>query len=237
MLKVEIEKRLRSVARSPDASIKLCAKFAVESSQITTLYGASGEGKTTILRMLAGLTTPDAGRIEMEERLWFDSSNGINIKPQVRGVGFVFQQYALFPAMTIERNIKYGGGDERLFIRLIELLGLKSLLQRRPDQLSGGEQQRVALARALMREPTLLLLDEPFAAMDQSLKLRLHAELIQLHLEIPVTTILVTHDWRDALRLSETMIRLEHHATTRQGPTKELLKNEVSRFLEEIARS
>jgi molybdate transport system ATP-binding protein len=237
MLNVEVEKRLRSVASTPDASAKLCAKFDIESSQITTLYGASGEGKTTILRMIAGLTTPDAGRIETEGVTWFNASNGINIKPQARSIGFVSQQYALFPAMTIERNIKYGGSDEKLFMRLIELLGIKSLLTRTPDQLSGGEQQRVALARALMRKPTLLLLDEPFAAMDQTLKIRLHAELLQLHQEIPVTTILVTHDWRDALRLSETMIRIEDHVTTQQGPTKELLKGEIALFLEELARS
>jgi molybdate transport system ATP-binding protein len=182
---------------------------------VTVLFGPSGAGKTTLLRCLAGLERPDRGTIRFGDALWFDAAAGRNVPPQRRDLGLLFQDYALFPHLTVYRNLAFGltalPRPERA-LRIdaaIARFGLSGLEHRLPAQLSGGEQQRVALARALIREPRLLLLDEPLSALDAPSRERLRGELRRhLHrLEIPA--LVVTHDRTEALALGDRLVVID----------------------------
>jgi molybdenum ABC transporter ATP-binding protein len=165
------------------------------------LVGPSGAGKTSVLRMVAGLARPDRGRIALGERVLFDSETGVDRPPEDRRVGFVFQEYALFPHMTVEQNVAYAGG--RNGADALERLHIGHLAKARPTELSGGERQRVGLARALARDPDVLLLDEPMSALDTHTRAGVRAELRTIvdHLDLPV--LLVTHDFQDAAVLAD----------------------------------
>jgi molybdate transport system ATP-binding protein len=178
---------------------------------VTVLFGPSGSGKSMTLHAVAGLVRPDAGRIAINGRVLFDSETGINVPPQQRRVGFVMQDYALFPHMTVAENIAYGlAGRPRSeraravndMVRLMELEGLEA---RRPAQLSGGQQQRVALARALVTHPQVLLLDEPFAALDTTLREQLRREFHAIQQRFSIPTLFVTHDLAEAYLLADVM--------------------------------
>ena len=164
------------------------------------LVGPSGAGKTSVLRAIAGLVRPSAGRIALDGEAWFDASRAIFLPPDERRVGLVFQEYALFPHMTVRQNVAYAGklrADE-----LLERFRISHLAHVRPAELSGGERQRVALARALAREPGVLLLDEPLAALDAHTKAAVRAELQELLRELELPAVLVTHDYEDAAALA-----------------------------------
>jgi ABC-type sulfate/molybdate transport systems ATPase subunit len=169
--------------------------------ETVALVGPSGAGKTTVLRAVAGLRRPDRGRIALGDRAWFDSDARIDLAPEARSVGLVFQEYALFPHMTVAKNVAFGGstgvGD------LLERFGIAALAGERPATLSGGERQRVALARALARDPSVLLLDEPLAALDAHTRATVRAQLQDLLAELQLPTLLVTHDFRDAAALAD----------------------------------
>ena len=170
-------------------------------SETVALVGPSGAGKSTVLRAIAGLTRPARGTIVCDDEIWFSSEDGVDLAPEDRSVGLVFQEYALFPHMTVRRNIGYGGKG-----RVDELLGrlhIEALADVRPGQLSGGERQRVALARALARDPRILLLDEPLSALDAHTKATVRAELRELLRELQLPTLLVTHDFEDAAVLAQ----------------------------------
>lgn len=199
------------------------------SGGITALFGPSGAGKTLTLRSIAGLVTPRAGRITLADRVVFDSADGVDLPPQARGFGFVFQHYALFPHLTVEQNVGFGlhrleraDRAERVH-RLLELVALDGLEQRRPAQLSGGQQQRVALARALATEPQLLLLDEPFAAVDLRVRRRLREELRRIHQMTGTPMLLVTHDLHEVKQLSDSLVLVEHGRVLASGPTASVL--------------
>lgn len=165
------------------------------------LVGPSGAGKTTVLRAIAGLTRPDSGRIALGEHAWLDTASGIDLPPERRGVGFLFQEYALFPHMSVRRNVGYASR-----VRVDELLsrfGIGRLADARPGALSGGERQRVALARALARDPGVLLLDEPLSALDAYTRTQVRSELRQLLAELRLPTLIVTHDFEDAAALAD----------------------------------
>jgi molybdate transport system ATP-binding protein len=165
------------------------------------LVGPSGAGKTTVLRAIAGLVRPPRGRIALDENVWLDTARGIDRPPEARSVGYLFQDYALFPHMSVRRNVGFGGTE-----RVDELLarfGISQLARARPADISGGERQRVALARALARDPAVLLLDEPLSALDAHTRNAVRAELQQLLREVGLPTILVTHDFEDAAALAE----------------------------------
>ncbi|MCX7750214.1 MAG: ABC transporter ATP-binding protein [Candidatus Bipolaricaulota bacterium] len=175
--------------------------LAVGRGELLALLGPSGCGKTTVLRIVAGLESPDAGRVLLEGQdvtAW---------PPEKRGIGLVFQNYALFPHLSVAGNVAYGlrtGGDRRGRVReLLELVGLSGYERRRPHQLSAGQQQRVALARALAREPRVLLLDEPLSALDAALRKELRGELRRLLKKLGMTAIYVTHDQEEALALAD----------------------------------
>jgi ABC-type sulfate/molybdate transport systems ATPase subunit len=162
--------------------------------------GPSGAGKTTVLRAISGLTRPERGRVELDDTVLFDSEAGIDVAPERRRVGFVFQDYALFPHMTVEQNVRYAGGER--VGDLLDRLGIASLARAKPESLSGGERQRVGLARALARDPGVLLLDEPLSALDAHTRMTVRAELRELLESFDLPTLLVTHDYEDAAALA-----------------------------------
>jgi molybdate transport system ATP-binding protein len=200
-------------------------ELSVAPRQFVALFGPSGAGKTTVLRMIAGLTTPDEGAISMDGEIWFDSAKKINLPPQKRGVGLVFQDYALFPSMTIEKNIAYGirgPSDKSRMQYLIDTLDLKELCKRFPDTLSGGQKQRVALARALVTKPHILLLDEPLSALDPAMRRMLQDELAGVHRDFQVTTFLVSHDVGEIFKLAQRMFHLASGEIIASGSPQEV---------------
>lgn len=168
--------------------------------ETVALVGPSGAGKTTVLRAVAGLVRPQTGRIELGESVLFDAERGIDVPPEQRRVGLVFQEYALFPHMTVERNVAYGGRARAG--ELLERFHISHLARARPAQLSGGERQRVGLARALARDPAVLLLDEPLSALDAHTRNSIRGELQELLRSLRLPTLLVTHDFEDAAALA-----------------------------------
>jgi len=186
----------------------LNAEFSIEirNGEFLTLFGPSGAGKTTLMRMISGLETPDSGVIEVDGEVWFDKSKKINLPPQKRSIGFVFQDYALFPTMSVRENLLFAAETEEQkqgVDELIAMVELENLANRLPSTLSGGQKQRVALARALVRRPKILLLDEPLSALDPSMRQKLQDELALIHSRLGVTTLLVSHDIAETVKLSD----------------------------------
>jgi molybdate transport system ATP-binding protein len=214
---VSVGKRLHTAAGDRDMEIEL----AINERRFTALFGPSGAGKSTLLRMIAGLTDPDSGVISMDGEIWFDSTNKINVSPQKRRVGLVFQDYALFPAMTVEKNISYGirgPSDKDRVDYLMEAFDLKGLCKRYPETLSGGQKQRVALARALANRPRILLLDEPLSALDPAMRSMLQDELARVYRDMPVITFLVSHDMGEIFKLASSMFHIKEGKIIASGP-------------------
>ncbi len=178
-------------------------RIPLDQTRVTVLFGPSGSGKTTLLRILAGLETPDQGLIQFRDDPWFDSERRLSRSPQQRRTGFLFQEYALFPHLTVERNVAFAANPPAKAADWLSRFGLSHLSARRPRALSGGEQQRVALARALAADPALLLLDEPLSALDAATRARLRHELRRTLVEGGVPSIIVTHDRVEALALGD----------------------------------
>ncbi len=211
---------LRRRLSGATGTIPLDINISVERGDMVTLYGPSGAGKTSVLRMIAGLLQPDDGSISINGDIWYDPGKKINLPPQRRSVGIVFQDYALFPNMSVLENIRYGlapGQSLSVADELIELMELHALRDRRPHVLSGGQKQRVALARAIARKPTLLLLDEPLAALDTELRLRMQQYILEAHQRYGFTTVLVSHDIIEVCRLSTKVFVLEDGKIIRTG--------------------
>ena len=205
---------------------RLHVHYEGEASRIGIL-GASGCGKSMTLRSIAGIETPDRGRIRLGGRDLFDSDKKINLRPQERRVGYLFQNYALFPSMTVEQNIMAGvrGSKEerqRRTQEMVRAFRLEGLEKRRPAELSGGQQQRVALARIMAYRPLALLLDEPFSAMDYFLKEKLRLEMKQVLQKYEGLSILVTHDRDEAYQLCDHLLLMHEGSLIAGGPTKEL---------------
>ncbi len=183
------------------------------------LFGPSGAGKSLALKMIAGLMTPSAGHVRLDGDALFDSIQGVNLSPQRRGLGYVFQHYALFPHLTVSQNIAFGLHrglvNPRRSVHLdtvsrwIKVLHLENVANQYPEELSGGQRQRTALARVLVTEPRALLLDEPFAALDRPLRRRLREELNELLSRLDIPLLLITHDEDDVLTLADAVIRVD----------------------------
>lgn len=217
---VEIRKRL--------GDFVLDARFETD-DPVTGLLGASGCGKSMTLKCIAGVETPDEGRIVLDGETLFDSERGINLPPQKRGVGYLFQHYALFPHMTVEKNILCGlHGEKDKAVRrqrlreMIEMLQLEGLEKHRPAQLSGGQAQRVALARMLVNKPRLLLLDEPFSALDSHLRDQLQPQFLSLLRSYGRQAVLVTHSRDEAYHLCSRLCVMDGGRILRAGGTKEV---------------
>lgn len=216
--------------------------FSVRPGETLVVVGASGAGKTSILLALAGLERPSQGRIVFGERVVFDSAAGIEVRTEARRVGYVFQDYALFPHLNVFENVAYGLRARCLppdTIRervesLLDRLRIAGLARARPGRISGGEQQRVALARALALEPDLLLLDEPVGALDSTSRKHVRRELRQLLGELGVTAILVTHDYEDALVLGQRVMVMDRGRISHQGTHEELLRHPRSQFVADL---
>jgi molybdate transport system ATP-binding protein len=201
--------------------------FTIQENEFIAIYGKSGSGKTTILRMIAGLEKPEEGFITFKDIVYFDSKKKIHLPPQKRNVGFVFQNYALFPNMTVLENLEYAAENHRKnqIEELLELLDLYQLKDRYPNALSGGQQQRVALARALVRNPKILLLDEPLSALDPFTRTRLQEEIRKIHKYYQLTTILVSHDKPEVFKLSDRVLILEDGKICNVGKPHEVFLN------------
>ncbi|MBW6508429.1 MAG: ATP-binding cassette domain-containing protein [Desulfuromonadales bacterium] len=228
MIEVNVSKRLHTA----EGPMDLVFSGTIEEGEFTTLFGPSGAGKTTLLRMVAGLTTPDSGTIVVDGQPWFDSARRINLSPRRRSIGMVFQDYALFPNLTVAENIGLALPKQQrsaIVSELLEVAGLQELAGRKPDKLSGGQRQRVALARALALKPTILLLDEPLSALDLQMRLKLQDELQRLHQRYQPTTLLVSHDLSEVFRLSRRVFVLDKGKVTRSGsPTEVFSQSKIS---------
>jgi molybdate transport system ATP-binding protein len=187
----------------PLRSFEASADLTVEPGETLALVGPSGAGKTTLLRVVAGLLRPQQGRVTLGQTTLLDTERGIDVPPERRRVGYLFQEYALFPHLDVSGNVRFGAREKTDVHALLERFRIGGLARARVDQLSGGERQRVALARALAREPALLLLDEPLSALDAHTRAAVRAELRELLEELRLPTVLVTHDFEDAATLAD----------------------------------
>jgi molybdate transport system ATP-binding protein len=211
---VDIRKNLWSGRRV----FRLEAAFASD-EDVVVLFGPSGAGKSVTLQAIAGLITPDAGRIVAGERVLFDASRSIRVPARHRDVGYVYQDYALFPHLTVARNVSFGlkrgwpwylpKGDRFRLEEVLEIFELTALKDSLPRDLSGGQRQRVALARALIRRPSLLLLDEPFSSLDTLLRAKMRQELLKIKERFAIPVMLITHDPEDVAALAGTLVVYE----------------------------
>ena len=220
---IDVEKRMLT-ANGP---MNLSVHTSIPPGELVALFGESGAGKTTLLRILAGLVTPDKGLIKFGSTIWFDSEKKINIPPQIRNISLMFQDYALFPNMTVEQNIQFAQPEKEQskVNELLVLFGLTEFRKRKPIGLSGGQKQRVALARALARNPQLLLLDEPLSALDAEMRTTLQNEIAQAHQLLGVTTIMVSHDLNEVFRLATQVLCIENGSITRTGKPEEVFSD------------
>jgi molybdate transport system ATP-binding protein len=220
MLAVTATKRLSAFA--------IDAQFTCATHGIIALFGRSGAGKTSLVNMLAGLSRPDTGRIEIDGVPVFDSSRGLDLPPERRRIGYVFQEGRLFPHMTVRGNLSYGlrrapPRERRIQLdQIVELLGLDTLLGRRPHHLSGGEKQRVALGRALLANPRLLLMDEPLAALDQARKDEVLPFIERLRDELTIPIVYVSHAMPEIVRLADILVLMSEGRVEAVGPLDEL---------------
>jgi molybdate transport system ATP-binding protein len=206
-----------------DSPIPLDVSFRCEPDQVVAIFGASGSGKTTLLRCIAGLYRPGRARIVCDGQTWTDTAAQQYVPTHRRRVGFVFQDYALFPHLSARGNVLASLSDrsradrEAAAARWLDAVHLTGLESRRPSALSGGQRQRVALARALARDPRVLLLDEPFSAVDRTMRAKLHQELEDVRRRIRIPVLLVTHDFHDVVRLATHVVVLERGKAVAQG--------------------
>jgi molybdate transport system ATP-binding protein len=210
-------------------------ELELEFDGVVALAGPSGAGKSTVLRTIAGLTRPDSGRIALGKTPWFDSETNVDLRPEERSVGLVFQDYALFPHMSVADNVAYGGG--RKSAELLARFGIESLAQLKPGELSGGERQRVALARALARDPGVLLLDEPLAALDSHTRARVRGELRGLLKGLDLPTLVVTHSFEDAAALTDRIGVLVEGRLVQMGSAADLVAAPTTPFVADFTGS
>lgn len=223
MIEIDITKKLFSA----QGEFTLALQLNIEQGEFISLFGESGAGKTTLLRCLAGLEKPDSGSIKVNGESWFDGKASFMLPARHRHAGYMFQDYALFPNMSVRGNLEFAlrpAANRQRVDELIELMGLGDLQQRKPDTLSGGQKQRVALARALAAEPCMLLLDEPFSALDHATRMRLQDEVLRLQRHYGLTTVMVSHDVSEVYKLSQRVMVIEQGVIAKLGSPAEVFK-------------
>jgi molybdate transport system ATP-binding protein len=221
MIQASLSKNLQGA----NGDFMLNVDITIEQSKLIALFGPSGVGKTTLLRCLAGLENPDHGKLIVEGKTWFDHHAGINLPSQQRYVGYMFQDYALFPNMTVRGNLEFAlrkGAHKKRVDELLALMDLSELQHVKPTTLSGGQKQRVALARALASEPKLLLLDEPLSALDQTIRSRLQDEILRIQRQLGITTIIVSHDVSEVYKLANCVFVMDSGKITQSGSPAEV---------------
>ncbi|MCQ6276484.1 sulfate/molybdate ABC transporter ATP-binding protein [Bacillus sp. V3B] len=221
MLEVKISKALHS--------FHLSSSFTVQ-NEILGILGASGSGKSMTLQCIAGLQTPSSGKIVLNDRTLFDSDKKINIRPQLRKIGYVFQNYALFPHLTVEKNIAFGLNhlpkrkQQQSVLEMMDRMRIMGLQHRYPDELSGGQQQRVALARTFVTQPDILLLDEPFSALDRHVKSQLEQELLDMiHDHFKGSILFITHNLEEAYKLCDRILMYDNGNTVQLGRKEDIM--------------
>ena len=221
MIQFSLKKKLHAA----NGVMHLDVACKIEDGQLISMYGPSGAGKTSILRMLAGFLKPDEGLVQVNNEAWYNCSEKINIAPQKRSIGFVFQDYALFPNMNVRQNLSFAlqkGESPNIIDELLAITQLDELQFKKIHTLSGGQKQRIALARALVRKPSLLLLDEPLSAIDNEMRARLQDTILQVHKQYNLTTVLVSHDIPEIIKLCDKTISLEYGLIKEYKPPAEM---------------
>ncbi|CAG1064579.1 sulfate transport system ATP-binding protein [uncultured bacterium] len=231
MLEISLKKKLKGFEVGVELRLE---------EELLVLFGPSGAGKTMILKMISGIAAPDEGRVVSGGEVLFDSAKGVDLPVRKRKVGYLFQDYALFPHMTVEENIAYGiegpkGTAVKKVAELLSLMRLTGLEKRYPHELSGGQKQRTALARTLAAEPGVLLLDEPFSALDYQVREKLRADLLNIHRLYPITTVLVTHDLEEAFMLGRKIAVINNGSIEQSGTREDVFyrprTRNVARFM------
>lgn len=205
MISINIQKNIKTYK----GRYRLTVGDSFPAGSVTKVYGPSGIGKTTFLRIIAGLSTPEQGKIVVHGQTWLDTAAGINMSPQERKAGFVFQDYALFPNMTVREHLQYASTDELLISRLLTMGRMESFDSHKPQHLSGGQQQRLAILRALAQRPKLLLMDEAFSALDDELREDLITDLKIILKEFETTTIIVSHHAQETLGFADRSLKID----------------------------
>lgn len=215
MIEIDIKKSLFGAG----GKTLLQINTKIESQSFVSIFGKSGAGKTTLLRIIAGLERADSGKIVVDNEVWFDKV--VNLPPQKRKIGFVFQDYALFPHFSIYQNLAFGIKDSKnkkeKIRSILATMGLEALSDKLPRHLSGGQRQRVALARALVCDAKILMLDEPLSAIDNEMRLSLQDEILRLHKDFGLTTILVSHDISEIFKLSSRILHIKNGVIISDG--------------------
>lgn len=223
-------------------AFRLSLDFSAQTGETVVLLGESGAGKSTVLRLLAGLLRPERGHISLDDALYFDSNQQLFVPPQERPFGYVFQDYALFPHLSVFENVAFGLRAQHLSHKIVkqrvgaalEQVRLLALDTRKPAQLSGGQQQRVAIARALALQPKLLLLDEPLSALDVQTRREVRQELRRILASLDVTTVMVTHQYLEALLFGQHILVLDQGQVIQQGDQRDLLQHPRSSYVAEL---
>ena len=216
MIQIAIYKMLQTA----NGELPLDISLTIEKGQFVSIYGNSGAGKTTILRVLSGLTKAEMASIKVGEVKWDDTKKKFHLPIQKRSIGFVFQDFALFPNLTVKENLEFAlskNDSKEIVSELIELMELQSLQNSKPQNLSGGQKQRVALARAIVRKPEILLLDEPLSALDDEMRSKLQDYILQIHQKYNLTTLMVSHSLSEIFKLSDKVIVVDKGKIVKEG--------------------